>query len=101
MLLLAGMGIDTTANGIHVLETTSGTSVPGGWADALWAVALAVIVAAAWQRPEQTSERPSGPHRLAPATARLIAHRPGDGHPQLTTPQQCLVRCRWRASALP
>ena len=57
MLLLAGMGINTTANGIHALETTSGTYVPGGWTDALWSVALAVIVAAAWQRQQRISDR--------------------------------------------
>jgi diguanylate cyclase len=58
MLLLAGMGINTTANGIHMFETASGIYVPGGWPDALWSVALAVIVAAAWQRPKQASNRP-------------------------------------------
>jgi diguanylate cyclase (GGDEF)-like protein len=58
MLLLAGMGINTAANGIHVFETASGMYIPGGWTDALWSVALAVIVAAAWQRPERTSDRP-------------------------------------------
>ena len=57
MLLLAGMGINTTANGIHTFETTSGTYVPGGWTDALWSVALAVIVAAAWQSPQRASDR--------------------------------------------
>jgi len=57
MLLLAGMGINTTANGIHAFETTSGTYVPGGWTDALWSVALAVIVAAAWQGPQRVSDR--------------------------------------------
>ena len=57
MLLLAGMGINTTANGLHVLETAGGSNIPGGWTDALWSVALAVIVAAAWQSPRRTSER--------------------------------------------
>jgi diguanylate cyclase (GGDEF)-like protein len=57
MLLLAGMGLNTTANGIHTLETASGTYLPGGWTDALWSVALAVIVAAAWQSPQRISDR--------------------------------------------
>ncbi|MFI1990566.1 putative bifunctional diguanylate cyclase/phosphodiesterase [Actinoplanes sp. NPDC020271] len=57
-VLLAGMGINTAANGIHMFETSHGTYIPGGWTDALWSVALAVIVAAAWQRPEQASARP-------------------------------------------
>jgi diguanylate cyclase (GGDEF)-like protein len=57
VLLLAGMGINTTANGIHMWETTSGFSVPGHLTDTLWSVALAVIVAAAWQSPQPTAER--------------------------------------------
>ena len=57
MLLLAGMGINTTANGIHMFETARGTYVPGGWTDALWSVALAVIVVAAWQGPQRISDR--------------------------------------------
>jgi diguanylate cyclase (GGDEF)-like protein len=57
MLLLAGMGINTTANGLHMIETTGGTFIPGGWIDALWSVALAVIVAAAWQSPRKTCDR--------------------------------------------
>jgi len=58
MLLLAGMGINTTANAIHVFETARGTYIPGGWTDALWSVALAVMVVAAWQSPERSSDRP-------------------------------------------
>lgn len=58
LLLLAGMGINTVANGIHTFETTRGIYIPGGWTDALWTVALAVIVAAAWQSPERLSVRP-------------------------------------------
>ena len=57
VFLLAGMGINTTANGIHVFETASGMSQPSGWTDALWSLALAVIVAAAWQSPQRTSGR--------------------------------------------
>ena len=57
MLLLAGMGINTIANGIHMFETTSGTFVPSGLTDALWSLALAVIVAAAWQDQRQASDR--------------------------------------------
>jgi diguanylate cyclase len=57
LLLLAGMGLNITANGIHMVETTSGIYVPSGWTDALWSVALAVIVAAAWQRPQPPSDR--------------------------------------------
>ena len=60
LLLLAGMGINTTANGIHMVETNGGTYVPGGLVDALWSVALAVIVAAAWQSPGgRTDRRPA------------------------------------------
>lgn len=58
VLLLAGMGLNTTANGIHVFETAHGTYIPGGWTDALWSVALAVIVAAAWQSTRQSAARP-------------------------------------------
>ena len=57
LLLLAGMGINTTANGIRLVETNNGTYVPGGLVDALWSVALAVIVAAAWQSPRRTTDR--------------------------------------------
>ena len=57
LLLLAGMGINTTANGIHMVETNGGTYVPGGLVDALWSVALAVIVAAAWQSPGDRADR--------------------------------------------
>ncbi|MDI6103359.1 EAL domain-containing protein [Actinoplanes sp. NEAU-A12] len=57
ILLLAGMGLNTVANGIHMWETTTGMSIPGHWTDTLWTVALAVIVAAAWQSPQPTSER--------------------------------------------
>jgi diguanylate cyclase (GGDEF)-like protein len=57
MLLLAGMGINTAANGIHMFETNGGTFIPGGLVDALWSVALAVIVAAAWQSPRGTTDR--------------------------------------------
>ncbi|GIM97622.1 putative bifunctional diguanylate cyclase/phosphodiesterase [Paractinoplanes toevensis] len=61
VLLLAGMGINTTANAIHMFEMTHGTYIPGGWTDALWSVALAVIVAAAWQSRDRRSERrPAG-----------------------------------------
>jgi hypothetical protein len=57
MLLLAGMGINITANALHMVETTGGTYIPGGWTDALWSVALALIVVAAWQRPRATDDR--------------------------------------------
>ncbi|WP_146246308.1 putative bifunctional diguanylate cyclase/phosphodiesterase [Actinoplanes xinjiangensis] len=56
-LLLTGMGINTVANGIRMLETTSGVYIPGGWTDVLWSVALALIVAAAWQSPRPSPER--------------------------------------------
>jgi diguanylate cyclase (GGDEF)-like protein len=56
-LLLSGMGINTLANALRMVETTSGVSVPGGWTDVLWTVALALIVAAAWQSPQPTAER--------------------------------------------
>ena len=73
ILLLAGMGINTTANGIHMLDTTSGTYVPGGWTDALWSVALAVIVAAAWQSPRQASERRPARALVAVALPAVLA----------------------------
>jgi diguanylate cyclase (GGDEF)-like protein len=57
MLLLAGMGTNIAANAIHLMETTSGTYIPGGLVDALWSVALAVIVVAAWQPPRGSDER--------------------------------------------
>ncbi|KUL26285.1 putative bifunctional diguanylate cyclase/phosphodiesterase [Actinoplanes awajinensis] len=57
MLLLTGMGINSAANGIHAFQTAVGMSLPGGWADLLWSVALAVIVVAAWQRPQPATER--------------------------------------------
>ncbi|WP_203822927.1 putative bifunctional diguanylate cyclase/phosphodiesterase [Paractinoplanes ferrugineus] len=57
VLLLAGMGINTIANGIHMYETTHGTYIPGGWTDALWTIALAVIVTAAWQSRQRPAER--------------------------------------------
>ncbi|GIE78932.1 hypothetical protein Aph02nite_48820 [Actinoplanes philippinensis] len=50
-LLLTGMGINTTANGLRMLQTTSGVYTPSGWVDVLWAVALALIAAAAWRCP--------------------------------------------------
>ncbi|WP_433796846.1 putative bifunctional diguanylate cyclase/phosphodiesterase [Actinoplanes sp. CA-252034] len=56
-LLLTGMGINTAANALRMLETTSGVYIPGGWTDVLWTVALALIVAAAWQRPRPSAER--------------------------------------------
>jgi diguanylate cyclase len=59
ILLLAGMGVNTTANAVHTFETASGTYVPSGWTDALWSVALAVIVAAAWQDDRQAVDRRS------------------------------------------
>ncbi|MFI6073905.1 putative bifunctional diguanylate cyclase/phosphodiesterase [Actinoplanes sp. NPDC051343] len=58
MLLLAGMGVNTTANGIHMFETTHGTFLPDSWTDALWSVALALIVAAAWQGPVRSAAQP-------------------------------------------
>ncbi|GAA4605597.1 hypothetical protein GCM10023107_72640 [Actinoplanes octamycinicus] len=58
ILLLAGMGINTVANGIHMFDTAHGSYTPGGWTDALWSVALAVIVAAAWQPRRRPSARP-------------------------------------------
>jgi diguanylate cyclase len=57
-VLLAGMGVNTAANGLHMFETAHGTFIPSGWTDAFWSVAMAVIVAAAWQRPEEASARP-------------------------------------------
>jgi diguanylate cyclase (GGDEF)-like protein len=57
MLLLAGMGVNITANGIHTFETASGTYVPSGWTDALWTLALALIVAAAWQDQRRAADR--------------------------------------------
>ncbi|MFC4068846.1 putative bifunctional diguanylate cyclase/phosphodiesterase [Actinoplanes subglobosus] len=56
-LLLTGMGINTLANALRMLETNSGIYVPGGWTDVLWTVALALIVAAAWQSPQPSAER--------------------------------------------
>lgn len=50
-LLLTGMGINTVANGLRMVETSNGSYIPQGWTDALWTVALAVIAAAAWQKP--------------------------------------------------
>jgi len=49
ILLLAGMAINTTADGIHLLKTANGIFVTGVWEDSLWLLAVAVIVAAAWQ----------------------------------------------------
>lgn len=60
LLLLAGMGLNTTANGIHMFETTHGSYIPGGWPEVLWSVALAVIVAAAWTMPRPATARPPG-----------------------------------------
>ncbi|AEV84199.1 putative signaling protein [Actinoplanes sp. SE50] len=62
LLLLAGMGTNTAANGLHAFDTTHGSFVPGSWEDALWAVALAGVALAAWQYPER-------PERRAPARA--------------------------------
>ena len=73
ILLLAGMGINTTANGIHMYETTHGTYIPGGWTDALWSVALAVIVAAAWQSPRRASERGPGRALVGVALPAVLA----------------------------
>ncbi|MFD1370521.1 putative bifunctional diguanylate cyclase/phosphodiesterase [Actinoplanes sichuanensis] len=56
-LLLTGMGINTVANALRMLETNSGVYLPSGWTDVLWTVALAVIVLAAWQTPQSSSER--------------------------------------------
>lgn len=56
-LLLAGMGINSAANGIHAYEMASGLHLPSGLTDLLWSIALAVIVAAAWQSPRPASER--------------------------------------------
>lgn len=58
MLLLAGMGVNSTANGIHMFETTHGTYLPDSWTDALWSAALALIVAAAWQSPVRSAAQP-------------------------------------------
>ena len=57
ILLLAGMGINCAANGLHMYETASGISLPGAWTDLLWTVALAVIAAAAWQSPRPEADR--------------------------------------------
>ena len=57
MLLLAGMALNTTANGIYLLKTASGTYVAGTWIDSLWVLAVAGIVAAAWQDHRQGSDR--------------------------------------------
>ena len=73
ILLLAGMGINTTANGIHMFETTTGTYLPGGWTDALWSVALAVIVAAAWQSPQRASDRRPGRALVGVALPAVLA----------------------------
>jgi len=56
ILLLAGMGINSAANGLHMYETASGISLPGAWTDLLWTIALAVIVAAAWQSPRTEAD---------------------------------------------
>ena len=73
ILLLAGMGTNTIANGIHMIELTSGESLPGGLTDALWTVAVAVIVAAAWQSPQRNSDRRPGRALVGVALPAVLA----------------------------
>jgi diguanylate cyclase (GGDEF)-like protein len=57
MLLLAGMAINTTANGIYLLKTVHGSYVAGTWTDSLWSVGVLVIMMAAWQGEAGVRER--------------------------------------------
>ncbi|BCJ47676.1 hypothetical protein GCM10010168_20350 [Actinoplanes ianthinogenes] len=88
VLLLAGMGLNTTANAIHMFDTNHGTYIPGGWTDALWSVALALIVVAAWQTRKRSSVRGSTrafvgsslPVALACAAMGLLLYGSWHGH---------------------
>jgi len=73
LVLLAGMGINSAANGFRMVETAAGMFIPAGWTDALWSVALAVIVAAAWQSPEQIANRPPARALVGVALPALLA----------------------------
>jgi len=57
LLLLTGMAMNTTADGIHLLKTASGNFVTGDWENSLWLLAVAVIVTAAWQDKQQAADR--------------------------------------------
>jgi diguanylate cyclase (GGDEF)-like protein len=61
MMLLAALAVNLSADGLHMVQTLDGTYVPGTLIDALWLLALAGVVAAAWQG--EPPARVSGPAR--------------------------------------
>ena len=58
MLLAAGISTFWLADSLYLVETAQGVYESGGWFDAGWWAGMALIAAAAWQRPpEQVKQR--------------------------------------------
>jgi two-component system cell cycle response regulator len=68
MLLAAGVSTFWLADSLYLVRTAQGSYEAGGWFDAGWWAGLALIAAAAWQRPPRDRE-----NRPAEERVRVIA----------------------------